>query len=138
MNFVIFLLLIRMITYFLDGLLVIIWICSLALGMLLTMFWIWLIFFILKAGKVSLILTTSDVLVLCLEVYIYDFWGCFVTLASLIFLKYLEIWLTSFGNLTEIGGNFLDTCWDQFVDELVVSVGSWWYLWSKFYWNFLS
>ena len=62
-----------MITYFLDGLLVIIWIYSLALGMLLTMFWIWLIFFILKAGKVSLILTTSDVLVLCLEVYIYDF-----------------------------------------------------------------
>ena len=73
MNFVIFLLLIGMITCFLDSLLVIIWICDLALRLLLTMFWIWLIFFVLRAGKAFLILMTSDVLVLCLEAYIYDF-----------------------------------------------------------------
>jgi len=90
-NFVIFLLLIGMITCFLDGPLVVIWICGLALGLPLTMFWIWLIFFVLRAGKVSLILMTSDVLVLCLEAYTYEFWGCFMTLAGLIFLKYLEI-----------------------------------------------
>jgi len=72
-NFVIFLLLIGMITCFLDGPLVVIWIYGLALGLPLTMFWIWLIFFVLRAGKVSLILMTSDVLVLCLEAYTYEF-----------------------------------------------------------------
>jgi len=105
-NFVIFLLLIGMIICFLDSPLVIIWIHGLVLWLPLTMFWIWLIFFALRAGKASLILMTSDVLVLCLEAYMYDFWGCLVTLASLIFLKYLEIWLTSFCNLAGIGREF--------------------------------
>ena len=73
MNFILFLLLIEMITCFLDSPLVIIWIRGLALELLLTMFWIWLIFFVLRAGKVSLILMTSDMLVLCLEAYAYDF-----------------------------------------------------------------
>ena len=58
--------------------------------------------------KASLILITSDVLVLCLEACMYDFWVSLVTLTSLIFLKYLEIWLTSFCNLVGIGeGIFL-------------------------------
>jgi len=104
MNLVVFLLLIRMIICFLDSPLVIIWICSLALGLPLTMFWIWSIFFVLRTEKASLILMTSDVLVPCLEAYIYDFRGCLVILASLIFLKYLEIWLISFCDLVEISG----------------------------------
>ena len=106
MNFILFSLLIGMITCFLDSLLVVIWICSLALGLLLTMFWIWSIFFALRAGKASLILMTSDVLVLCLKAYMYNFWGCFVILAGLIFLKYLKIWLTFFDDLVGIGGKF--------------------------------
>ena len=46
---------------------------------------------------------TSDVLVLYLEACTYDFWIGLVTLTSLIFLKYLEIWLTSY-DLVGIGG----------------------------------
>jgi len=48
-------------------------------------------FFVTRAGKASLILMTSDVLVPCLKAYAYDFRGCLVILADLIFLKYLEI-----------------------------------------------
>ena len=59
-------------------------------------------FFISRAGKASLILMTSDVLVPCLEACVYDFGGCLVMLASLIFLKYLEICLTSFCDLVGI------------------------------------
>ena len=87
---------------FLDGSLVIIWIHGLAFGLLLTILWIWLIFLALRAGKLSLILMTLDVLVPCLETCMYDLGGCLETLASLMFLKYLEIWLTFFVNLVEI------------------------------------
>ena len=61
-------------------------------------------FFAPRARKASLILMTLDVLVLCLEACMYDFWVSLMTLTSLIFLKYLEIWLTSFCDLVEIGG----------------------------------
>ena len=53
---------------------------------------------------------TSDVLVPCLKAYTYDFWAglviltSLVTLTGLMFLKYLEIWLTSFWDLAGIGG----------------------------------
>ena len=116
MNFVIFLLLIEIIVCFLDSPLVIIWIYGLVLWLPLTMFWIWSIFFTLRARKASLILMTSDMLISYLKVCVYDFWDYLVTLASLIFLKYLEIWLTSFCNLAGIGGKFSQyslelVCW---------------------------
>jgi len=52
---------IRMMTCFLDGPLVVIWIQGLGLGPSIMMFCIWLIFFALRAGKVSFILMTSSV-----------------------------------------------------------------------------
>jgi len=48
-------------------------------------------FFAPRARKASLILMISDVLVFCLEACAYNFGDCLVMLASLIFLKYLEI-----------------------------------------------
>ena len=61
-----FSLLIGMITCFLEGLLVIVWILGLGFEIPLTMLLTWSIFFALRAGKVSLILRTSDVLALVL------------------------------------------------------------------------
>ena len=104
MNFTVLSLLIGKMICFLDSSFVVIWMCGLDLGLPLTMFWIWSIFFALRARKASLILMTSDVFILCLEACTYDFWVSFVTVTSLIFLKYLEIWLTSFWDLAEIEG----------------------------------
>ena len=61
-------------------------------------------FFAPRARKVFLILIILDMLVLCLEACIYNFEDCLETLTGLMFLKYLEIWLTSFYNLVGIGG----------------------------------
>ena len=90
---------IKMIICFLDSPLVIIWMHSLAFGLPLTMLWIWSIFLVSRAGKFSLILITSDVLISCLEVCVCNFGDCLETLTSLMFLKYLEIWLTFFCDL---------------------------------------
>ena len=99
---------IRMMICFLDSLLVIIWICGLAFGLLLTILWIWSIFLVLRVGKLSLILIISDVLISCLEACMYDLVNYLETLAGLMFLKNLEIWLISFCNLAVIGnGIFL-------------------------------
>ena len=107
-NLVILLLFIGMIICFLDGSLVVIWIYGLAFGLPLTILWIWLIFLASRAGKFSLILITSDMLIPCLETCMYNFGDCLEMLTSLIFLKYLKIWLTSFCDLVEIrGGIFL-------------------------------
>ena len=95
---------IKMIIRLLDSPLVIIWMHSLAFGLPLTMLWIWSIFLVSRAGKFSLILITSDVLISCLEVCVCNFGDCLETLTSLMFLKYLEIWLTFFCDLVGIGG----------------------------------
>ena len=106
MNLAMLLLSIRMIIYFLNSPLVVIWMCSLFFGLSLTILWIWSIFLILRAGKFSLILMTLDILISYLETCIYNFRGCLETLTSLMFLKYLEIWLTSFCNLVGIEMEF--------------------------------
>ena len=51
-----------------------------------------------------MILITSFVLLVCLDACIYDFLGWWGLFTDLIFLKYLEIWLTSFCDLARIGG----------------------------------
>ena len=103
-NLAMLLLLIGIIICFLDSSLVIIWIHSLVFGLLLTILWIWSIFLASRAGKFSLILMILDVLIFCLETYMYNFRDCLETLTSLMFLKYLEIWLTFFCDLAGIGG----------------------------------
>ena len=72
MNELLLSLLMEMIICFLDGPFVVIWICGLGFGLPLMMLLtcsIWLAF---KAGKDSLILSTSEVLTVCLEAWAYD------------------------------------------------------------------
>ena len=104
MNFELFSLLIGIITCFLDGPLVVIWIQGFTLGLPLTRLLIWSILFAPRNRKASLILMILEVLVPCFKTWAYDFWGCLDTLVSLMFLKYLEIWLTFFYDLVGIGG----------------------------------
>ena len=105
-----FSLLIGMITYFLEGPLVVVWILGLDFKIPLTILLTWLIFFALKAGKVSLILRTSDVLALVLVAWAYDLAGLlllslFLLLAEGFLLwKYLEIAFTSFLDLARRRG----------------------------------
>jgi len=82
------------IIYFLDRPFVVIWIRGLGLEfpftMLLTLS-IWLVF---KAGKDSLIFSTSDVLGDCLDAWAYDLVGFSMLGLLLVGLKYFEILLT--------------------------------------------
>ena len=108
MNLLMLSLLIGMIICFLDKPLVVIWMHSLEFVLLLMILWIWLIFWALRAGKVSLILITLDILLVCLDACAYNFLGWLDLLTGLVFLKYLEIWLISFCDLAGIrGGIFL-------------------------------
>ena len=68
MNLLMLLLLIGIMTCFLDRLLVVIWICSLGLEELEMILWIWLTFWVFNVGKVSLILMTFIVLFASLDV----------------------------------------------------------------------
>ena len=109
MKALIFSLLIGMITCFLEGPLVIIWILSLGLESPLTMLLIWSIFFALRAGKASLILRTSNMLADILVAWAYNLarlmfptWFLFSAEGFLLW-KYLEMTLTSFFDLTRRG-----------------------------------
>ena len=137
MNFELFLLLIGVIICFLDRSLVIIWIWDFTLELLLIILSIWSILFAPRDGRASLILMISEVLAPCFGTWAYDFWGCLDILASLMFLKYLEIWLISFCDLAVIGGNFLYTCQGWFVIDLVILTEYRWNFQSEFCWYFL-
>jgi len=69
---------------------------DLVLEVSLMMLLIWSIFFAPMEKNTSLILITSDILIFCFEAWAYDFRGCLKLVASLLFLKYFEITLTSF------------------------------------------
>jgi len=96
MKLAVLFLFIGMITCFLDGPLVIIWMQGLGLSPPLITFCIWLIFFASRAGNTSFILITSSIWEVGLEVCAYDLRIGLTTGVGLRFLKYLEIWLTFF------------------------------------------
>ena len=108
MNNSTFSLLIGMITCFLDGPLVVIWILGFGLDNPLTMLLIWSIFSTLRVGNVFLILRTSAVLTVGFEAWAYDLLGFDLSLdlsfEGLLFLKYFEIVLTSLAILAGSGG----------------------------------
>ena len=146
MNLLILSLLIGIMTCFLDRPLVVIWICSLGLEDLVMILWIWSTFWAFNAGKMSLILMTSKVLLAdldvcalyCFEACTYNLLELLKPLLNLLFLKYLEIWLTSFCNLAEIGGqHFIDGCWGRLIHRLIVAICQWDDSWDEFVWNFL-
>ena len=103
-------LLIGMITCFLDSPLVVVLMCGFGRFWPWTMLFTWSILLAFKAGNVSLIFKTSDMLVEVLEAWAYDLpvW----TLEDLLLLlskgflgrKYLEITLISFLDLARRGG----------------------------------
>ena len=103
MNFILFSLLMEMIICFLDGPFIVIWIQGFTFVLPLTMLLICLVLLASIVGNTSLILMTSDMLIFCFKAWAYNFWGYLILLANLMFLKYLEIWLTSFWDLVEIG-----------------------------------
>ena len=107
MNLILLLLLIGVITCFLNGPFVVIWIQGFAFGILLMMLLIWLIFFVLMEGNASLILITSEVLIFWLKTWAYDLAGCLRLAAYLLFLKNFKITLTSFWNLAKIDRGIL-------------------------------
>jgi len=107
MNLLMLLLLIEIMTCFLDRPLVVIWIHSLGLGEPEMILWIQLTFWVFNIEKVFLILMTSKVLFAnldvcaldCFEACAYDLLVLLKLSSDLLFLKYLEIWLTSFYDL---------------------------------------
>ena len=107
MNFILLSLLIGIIICFLDGPFIVIWIHGFSFEVPLMILLIWSIFFVPIDGNISLILMTSDVLIFCFEAWVYDFGGCLLVLAGLLLLKNLEIMLTSFWDLAEIGEGIL-------------------------------
>ena len=106
MKALLFSLLIGIITCFLEGPLVVIWILNLGLGLPLTMLFTWSILFALRAGKASLILSTFNILADILVACVYDLTGLLFptwfmfSAKGFLFWKYLEITLTSFFDLT--------------------------------------
>jgi len=107
MNLALLSLPIGMIICFLEGLFMVIWMWGLVLGVFLMMLLIWSIFFAPMKGNASLILIISDMLIFYFKAWVYDFGNCLELVASLLFLKYFEITLTSFWDLAEIGGGIL-------------------------------
>ena len=106
MKILLFLLLIRTIICFLEGLLVVIWIHGFGFRLPLMMLLIWSIFFVLRARNASLILRTSEVFVDGLMAWAYDM-ASFLVLAGflastkgLLFWKYLDMTLTSLFDFT--------------------------------------
>ena len=83
-----------MITCFLDSPFVVIWICGLGLGLPLMMLLTLSICLALKARKDSLILSTSEVLAVCLEAWAYNLVDFIWLVVVLLPLKYFEIVLT--------------------------------------------
>ena len=104
MNFIILSPFIGIIICFLDGPLVVIWIQGLGLGLPLMIFWTWSILLTPRDSKAFFILMTSSVWLEGLEACAYDLLPVLLTGACFIFLKNLEIWLTSLDNFTEIKG----------------------------------
>ena len=100
----------EMITCFLEGLFVVIWMRGLGLGLSLTMLLIWSIFFALIEGNASLILMTSDVLMFCFDVWAYNLGAGLELPSSLLLLKYFKIALISFWDFTEIGRRICSIC----------------------------
>ena len=103
-----FSLLIRIITCFLDGPLVVICILGFGLATPLTMLFIWSIFSALRAGNALLILRTLLVLAGALETWAYDlsFFKAtlFVSFEGFLFWKYFDIMFTSLAILAGRGG----------------------------------
>ena len=96
MNLALLSLPIGMMTCFLEGLFMVIWIQGLVLEVSLMMLLIWSIFFALMKGNASLILITSDMLIFCFKAWMYDFGNCLELVAGLLFLKYFKMTLTFF------------------------------------------
>jgi len=88
---------------FLDRPFIVIWMHSLSLGFPFTMLLTLLIWLAFKAGKNSLILSTSDVLVGCLEAWAYNLVGFARLDLVLVSLKYFKIMLTSLLDLARSG-----------------------------------
>ena len=95
MNELLLSLLIGTITCFLDGSFVVIWIWGLGFGLPLMMLLTWLIWFVFKTRKDSLILSTLEVLAVCFEAWAYDLVGFVEFIIVLFPLKYFEIVLIS-------------------------------------------
>ena len=89
---------------FLDRPFIVIWMCGLCLGFSFTMLLTLSIWFVFKAKKDSLILSTSDILVGCLEAWAYDLVGFARLDLVLISLKYFEIVLNLLLDLAGSGG----------------------------------
>ena len=107
MKFFLLALFMRMITCFLDELLVIMLICSLGFLLPLIIYWILLMFFILRVGKASLILRMFLVLLPILEACVYNLLWLILAWVGIFVLKNFEISLTSLGILTGIEGGSL-------------------------------
>ena len=103
-----FSLLIRVMTCFLDGPLVVICILGFGLATSLTMLFIWLIFSALRARNALLILRTSLVLAEALDTWAYNllFFRAilFVLFKGFLFWKYFNIKFTSLAVLAGRGG----------------------------------
>ncbi len=104
MNEIVLSLLMGTITCFLDGPFVVIWIRGLGLELPLTMLLTLSICLAFKAGKDSLILSTSEVLAVCLEACAYDLVGFEWLVVVLLPLKYFEIVLTLLLDFAGSGG----------------------------------
>ena len=107
MNFILLLLLMGIITCFLNRPFIVIWIYGFSFEVSLMILLIWSIFFVPIDRNIFLILMTLDVLIFYFEAWVYNFRGCLVILASLLLLKNLEITLTSFRDLVGIGREIL-------------------------------
>ena len=103
MNKLLLLLLMGTITYFLDGPFVVIWIRGLGFGLPLMMLLTWSSWFMFKARKDSLILSTLEVLAVCLEAWVYDLVSFIEFIMVLFPLKYFEIVLISVLDLAGSG-----------------------------------
>jgi len=100
------LLLIGIITYFLEGLFVIIFRLDLGLPMPLMILWMLSILFVCSLEKVSLIFRIS--LILDNEAWAYDFPVSFLSVGLILFLKNLNISLIFLDVFVKIrGGNFV-------------------------------
>ena len=104
MKLLLFLLLIGIITCFLEGPLVVIWIRGLGFRFPLTILLIWSIFSALRVRSISLILSTSDMFTVGFDAWAYDMAGFLSSTDGLLFWKYFEMMFTSFFDLARRGG----------------------------------
>ena len=99
-----------MMTYFLKGSFVVIWMWGLGLRLPLTMLLIWLIFCTLMERNAFLILMISDILMFCFDAWVYDLGASLELSSNLLLLKYFKIMLTSFWDFAGIGRGICSIC----------------------------